>query len=297
MARMSLRQFVVAFACLILIAIPIAAQTVTGTLQGTVTERSGNPLPGVTVTARNMDTGEERVAHTGEAGFYVVSYVPVGQYRVTASLAGMGELTKAGVDVGLNFTRVVNFALAPQVSETVTVTAEQPRIDTVNGEIKKALTSQEVIDKPVAPQQGPAAFLSLAETFAGFSQNPTSGQNNFTASSGSSVNFGAGTRGATFQTDGINNDDSSENQHRQGVSLSTIKEFQSSPIITVRSSAADMERSYWCRQSPARIVWLAMSMGPSPGTSGTAWTTSRRRDRTCRRAIARSMASRPAFRS
>ena len=237
---MARSRFALIVVILVFVTFPGAAQTVTGTLQGTVTERSGNALPGVTVTARNMDTGEERVSHTSEAGFYVISYVPVGKYRVTAALAGMGEQTKAGVDVGLNFTRVVNFALAPQISETVTVTAEQPRIDTVNGEIKKGLTSQEVIDKPVAPQQGPNAFLNLAETFAGFSQNPTSGQNNFTASSGSSINFGAGTRGATFQTDGINNDDSSENQHRQGVALSTIKEFQ----ILTNNYSAEFGRGY-----------------------------------------------------
>ena len=53
------------------------------------------------------------------------------------------------------------------------------------------------------------------------------GQNNPTASSGSSINFNnTGTRGATFQINGVNNDDSSENQNRQGVALSTIQEFQ-----------------------------------------------------------------------
>ncbi|MDQ6801220.1 MAG: carboxypeptidase regulatory-like domain-containing protein [Acidobacteriota bacterium] len=228
-------------AVLVLLPVAVIAQTVTGTIQGTVTERGGGGfLPGVTVTARNMDTGEERVAHTSESGLYVIAYVPIGKYRVMASLAGMGEQTKTGVDVGLNFTRTVNFSLAPQVSETVTVTADQPRINTVSGEIKKGLTAQEVIDKPIAPQQGPTAFLNLAETFGGFSQNPTSGQNNFTASSGSSINFGAGTRGATFQTDGINNDDSSENQHRQGVALSTIKEFQ----ILTNNYSAEFGRGY-----------------------------------------------------
>ena len=86
------------------------------------------------------------------------------------------------------------------------------------------LTEQQIIEKPAL---NPGSFLDLASIFPGFQENPTSGQNNPTASSGSSINFnGTGSRGATFQINGVNNDDSSENQNRQGASLSTIKEFQ-----------------------------------------------------------------------
>src|SRR5262249_55908017 len=53
--------------------------------------------------------------------------------------------------------------------------------------------------------------------------------------SGSSINFnGTGTRGTTFQINGVNNDDSSENQNRQGAALATIAEFQ---VITNTYSA------------------------------------------------------------
>src|SRR5207244_9606634 len=87
----------------------------------------------------------------------------------------------------------------------------------------------------------PGNFLTLAETFTGFQENPTSGQNNPTSSSGSSINFnGTGTRGATFQINGVNNDDSSENQNRQGAALSTIKEFQ---VIT-NNFTAEFGRGY-----------------------------------------------------
>ena len=94
--------------------------------------------------------------------------------------------------------------------------------------MKQALTAEQILDRPTVQNlNNNNTFLALAETFAGFQENPTSGQNNPTASSGSSINFnGTGTRGATFQIDGVNNDDSSENQNRQGVNLATIKEFQ-----------------------------------------------------------------------
>ena len=123
-ARHSLRQFVL-FAVLALAATPAFAQTVTGTLQGTVTDKSGGALPGVTITIREMDTGLERVTTTNEKGIYSAPFLPVGRYRVTAELAGLGTATLSNVGVELNTTTVKNFALAPQVSETVTVVSNR----------------------------------------------------------------------------------------------------------------------------------------------------------------------------
>jgi hypothetical protein len=59
-------------------------------------------------------------------------------------------------------------------------------------------------------------FRAIVSIFPGFQTNPTSGQNNYTLSSGSTVSFnGTGTRGTSFTTDGIGNDDYSGNQNRQ----------------------------------------------------------------------------------
>ena len=44
-------------AVLIAFAVPVVGQTVTGTVQGTVTDTTAAPIPGVTVTIRNVDTG------------------------------------------------------------------------------------------------------------------------------------------------------------------------------------------------------------------------------------------------
>ena len=200
------------------------AQTVTGTIQGTATDTSGAVLPGVTVVIKNTETGAERVVVTNETGFYSAPFMPIGRYNATASLSGFGSVTKEAVPLGLNETRVVDFKMDPRVTDTVTVRGDTTPINLTNGEVKGSLTAEQIMDKPTL---NAGNFLSLAETFTGFQENPTGGQNNPTASSGSSINFnGTGTRGATFQINGVNNDDSSENQNRQGVALSTIQEFQ-----------------------------------------------------------------------
>jgi hypothetical protein len=233
-----IKRLVALTACIICLGTAVFAQTVTGTLQGAVKDPNGAVLPGATVHIRNVETGQERTLTTNDEGSYVATFLPVGRYHVTASGQGFGSVRREGVDVQLNQTGVADFTLSPTVGETVTVMTSEEPINTTNAEVKGRLTEQEILDKPTFNQSN---FLTLAETFTGFQENPTSGQNNPTASSGSSVNFnGTGTRGATFQINGVNNDDSSENQNRQGASLSTIKEFQ---VIT-NNFTAEFGRGY-----------------------------------------------------
>ncbi|MGH9941804.1 MAG: carboxypeptidase regulatory-like domain-containing protein, partial [Pyrinomonadaceae bacterium] len=238
----SIRLTLAAFACAVglLWAAPpeVRAQTVTGTMQGVVTDQAGAVIPGVTVTIRNVETGQERTVTTNDEGAYSAPFLPLGKYSVNASIANFGRVTQENIEVTLNQIIVTDFELRPAVNEDITITTEEAQINTSNAEVKGSLNAQQILDKPTFNQGN---FLTLAETFTGFQENPTSGQNNPTASSGSSINFnGTGTRGATFQINGVNNDDSSENQNRQGASLSTIKEFQ---VIT-NNFTAEFGRGY-----------------------------------------------------
>jgi hypothetical protein len=224
---------------LLLVAPAIFSQTVTGTLQGTVSDAKGAVMPGAVVVVLNAETGQVRNLTANGEGFYVAPFLPLGRYKITASQTGFTAVTQENVEITLNQTRVINLTLNPSgVTEAVVITADAAPINTTNAEIKGSLNTEEILAKPTFNQSN---FLTLAETFTGFQENPTSGQNNPTASSGSSINFnGTGTRGATFQINGVNNDDSSENQNRQGASLSTIKEFQ---VIT-NNFTAEFGRGY-----------------------------------------------------
>ncbi len=215
------------------------AQTVSGTLAGRVVDATGASVAGVSITATGMDTGLERKTVSSSDGFYQLTFVPLGRYRITVESTGFRPVRKEEVEVRLNETTVVDFKLEPgAIKEEIIVSASDvPTINTVNGEIKTSFDSQVVTDKPLAGRN----FLNLAEIVPGFQNNLFSGQNNPTLSTGSSINFnGTGSRGATFQTDGVNNDDSSENQNRQGVNISTIKTFQ----ILTNSYTSEFGRGY-----------------------------------------------------
>src|SRR2546430_2476715 len=83
---------------------PLIAQTVTGTLEGTVADRSGGGLPGVTLGIKNLETGLERVTLTGPKGFYSAPFLPIGRYRLQAELAGFGVMVRQNVPIRLNET-------------------------------------------------------------------------------------------------------------------------------------------------------------------------------------------------
>src|SRR5262249_51265521 len=72
---------------LVLIAVLVAcvcgsatAQSVNGSIQGTVVDQSGAVLPGVTVTVTNTSTGITRTTITDETGTFRAELLPVGTY-------------------------------------------------------------------------------------------------------------------------------------------------------------------------------------------------------------------------
>ncbi|RPI27983.1 MAG: hypothetical protein EHM61_06610, partial [Acidobacteria bacterium] len=218
------KPVLVVFFVLILAVPLLSAQTVSGTLIGRITDQTGGAIPGATVTATEQSTQAQRSTVTDEEGNYRIPFAPLGEYVLKFSMPGFKTVAHSNVEVRLNTTVTVDAQLAvAEREEIVTVTAEPPAVNTTSGELKFSYNAQQIEDKPVMGRN----MLSLAADVPGFQTNPVSGQDNPTASSGSSVQInGTGTRAATFQTDGVNNDDSSENQARQKVNLSAIREFQ-----------------------------------------------------------------------
>ena len=204
----------------------LSAQTATGTLSGRVVDKTGALVANAKVTIRGEQTGLAREGVTNNEGYYQFAFVPLGRYEVTATSPGFKTVKKTGVEVVLNTNTVSDFTLdvAGTSTEVEVLGGEIPLINTTTGELKSALTEVQVEATPLPGRN----FISLVEQVPGFQPAAfISSSNNPTNSTGSYAAFsGQGTRSTTFQIDGINNDDSSENQNRQNVNVSTIKEFQ-----------------------------------------------------------------------
>src|SRR5262245_60689918 len=103
----------------------------TAQINGTVKDQSGAVLPGVEVTATNTDTNIVRTAITNETGSYILPNLPLGPYRVEASLPGFRTFLQSGIVLQVNSNPQVNPVLeVGQVSEQVEVQANAAQVET-----------------------------------------------------------------------------------------------------------------------------------------------------------------------
>ena len=197
---------------LALIALSMSAQTVTGTLEGRVTDPAGAVVPAAQIKIKEINTGTVRSSESNTEGFFQIPYLALGTYEVSIEAPGFQPQTSRAT-IELNRTTVLNVNIAVAgTQQAITISDAAPVVDVTSGQIRRSV-SEDLIDTiPISGRD----FRQLFRIIPGFQSNPTAGQDNFTLSSGSSASFnGTGTRSAIFQTDGIANDDNSENQNRQ----------------------------------------------------------------------------------
>src|SRR5215472_10054128 len=91
--------------------------------QGTVTDRSGAVVPGVTIRVTNIDTGVSREVTSSESGVYVVPSLNPGNYSIQAIKDGFVTAKQDSLVLEPDLIRKVDFNLAVgNVREVVEVT-------------------------------------------------------------------------------------------------------------------------------------------------------------------------------
>jgi len=137
-----MKRLVVVFLCILMASAgAVMGAVTTGTIQVIVTDSSGNGLPGVTVTAAAADVTTKRSDVTNEQGMVTLqSLDPSRQYVVDASLEGLGKAQTKNVSVSSSQTATVRMTLQAAVSESITVTADSPIVDTTSAATGQELT-------------------------------------------------------------------------------------------------------------------------------------------------------------
>jgi hypothetical protein len=126
-----------------------SAQTLYGSVVGTVTDLSGAVVPQASVTATNVATSEARTATSNQSGDYSLSTLPAGNYVVRIAKSGFRTFEAKGVNVVINTTARVDAALGVGTeSQTVTVNADTAELETDNIDVHGLVSSEELAELP-----------------------------------------------------------------------------------------------------------------------------------------------------
>ena len=213
---------------LILLAAPAGAQT-TGDIAGRVTDAQGAALNGVTVRARNAETGIGRETHS-DGGGYRLAGLPIGTYEVVAESQGMRRFTNPAVV--LNIGRNVALDIQMQVSgvvENVTVTGTNRLLSPRSSAVGEVVDLTRIEGLPLNGRQ----FANLAATVPGVGLG-------FHSDSTKSAQYspqisGGNGRNINYVVDGGDNNDDTVGGLLQLFPLEAVQEFN---VLTHRFDAA-----------------------------------------------------------
>ncbi|MGH9253572.1 MAG: carboxypeptidase regulatory-like domain-containing protein [Vicinamibacterales bacterium] len=122
----------------------------TAQINGIASDSSGGVLPGVTVTAIQTETGFRREAVTDETGSYALLNLPLGPYRLEATLSGFRAYLQTGIVLLVNSNPVIPVTLQlGSVQETVSVEASTPLVETRNPAIGAVVDNEQVEALPL----------------------------------------------------------------------------------------------------------------------------------------------------
>ena len=118
------------------------------TLSGTITDSTSAVIPGVTVTATHVESGNKFVAVTDERGNFRLA-VRVGNYKITAELPGFTMVNRT-IQILVGQTVVVNIEMMPStVAEVVNVTGEAPLVDTTTTKVGANIDPRQMQELPL----------------------------------------------------------------------------------------------------------------------------------------------------
>jgi outer membrane receptor protein involved in Fe transport len=151
----------------------VHAQTIDyGKLSGTILDDTGQSLPGVTLELEGPAMMGTRSAVTSARGSYVFLNVPVGKYKLTATLANFKTAVQENIDISAGSSIVVDLQMeVGAIEETVTVTAAGPIVDAKSSAVDATLDRDMLAKLPTSRD----AFYDLSLTTPGMFDVASSG--------------------------------------------------------------------------------------------------------------------------
>ncbi len=210
---------------------PAPAQTFKATLVGQVTDANNAAVPGANVTVTEQGTGRTQTVMTNSEGAYTVAQLQPGRYDLRIEASGFKPVLQKDVVLETDETQRVNVALeAGSVSETITVVADTPVVNTDTSDKGEVITNRQVQELPLNGRDA----TDLAQLVPGVYQRPAEDDQG----QGLAV---AGTRtdSTNFILDGANNRSDRNGGIGVNTSVDSIQEFK----VSTSSYSAEFGRT------------------------------------------------------
>lgn len=200
-------------------AVTLSGQTNTATVAGAVKDPSGAAVPEAAVIVTNTRTNVEYRSLTGPEGLYVVTNLPVGEYRVRVERQGFRSETRTGVQLAVDQRARVDFELqVGNVADSIQVTGEVPQVDIESSAVGQVIENKRVVELPLNGRN----FVQLAALSPG---TLVQGASQFTGQPSVLVNGNRG--GATgFHMDGAENFERNAQTVQVSPPIEIVQEFK-----------------------------------------------------------------------
>jgi len=204
----------------------------TGTIFGNVADRSSALVPGAKLTLVNQDTGISRSAESSQTGAYIFPRLAAGRYEMKAEASGFKAHLEKDIEIRVDDNRRIDVSLeVGQLSESVSVTAENVQVETRSGSVKEVVDSRRIVDLPLNGRN--PLQLQLLVAGSGGTAGQGQGQNGTVSINGSRNNSN------NYQLDNADNHDPFFNSPSVFPSPDALEEFS----IQTSSYGADRGRN------------------------------------------------------
>jgi hypothetical protein len=215
---------------------PAWSQEVTASVVGTVTDPSGAPIAGATVTATDTDRGTLWTAKTNDTGAYDLLRLPIGTYTLKVTATGFQTAAHSAFTLQLNQTVRIDVPLkVGTVSETVEVSGAAPVLQTQDATVGTVMDANSISNLALEARN----YVQLTLLTPGSVSVSTDSMNAYGASNtaeegGRPYINGNREQANNFLLDGVDNNQASDNIIGYTPSPDAIGEFN---LITQNASA------------------------------------------------------------
>ena len=233
LARLSALSLAVILIVAVVFPVALKAQAVRGTLLGNITDQAGLAMPGVSVTATEVNTNISATTVTNESGYYTFN-LRDGVYRVSAELSGFKKTVREGVEVDVNTTVRVDLKIEVGViEESITVVAQTPLLQTDRADTGRIIEGMLIQAVPLGFNRN---FQGMLVTVPGATRPFRPHSEFFNAQDSLSTNVNGQSRLANnVQLEGV------DDNHKTGLLTVLVPSAEAIETVSVSTSNYDAE--------------------------------------------------------